>query len=84
MQAILLHQIGDPDVLRMEDYPDPVPGPGDVVVRLRAAALNRRDLWIRRGFYPGIVFPIVLGSTAPARSSLSVPASIRPLPAAPW
>ena len=62
MQAILLRQIGGPDVLRLEEYSDPTAGPGDVVVRLRAAALNRRDLWIRRGLYPGIVFPIVLGS----------------------
>jgi zinc-binding alcohol dehydrogenase/oxidoreductase len=62
MQAILLHEIGDPDVLRLEEYPDPVPGDGEVVVRLRAAAINRRDVWIRRGRYPGISFPIILGS----------------------
>jgi zinc-binding alcohol dehydrogenase/oxidoreductase len=62
MQAILLRKIGDPEVLRIEAHADPVPAHGDVIVRLRAAALNRRDVWIRRGLYPGIAFPIILGA----------------------
>jgi NADPH:quinone reductase-like Zn-dependent oxidoreductase len=41
---------------------DPKPGPGEVVVRLHAAALNHRDLWIRKGLYAGIKLPIILGS----------------------
>lgn len=45
-----------------ENYPDPQPAPGQVVVRLRAAALNHRDVWITRGMYPGIVAPVILGS----------------------
>ncbi len=53
MKAILLYQHGGPEVLEYGDYPTPEPGPGEVLVRLRAAALNRLDLWVRRG-WPGI------------------------------
>lgn len=48
--------------LQWEDRPDPHPGPGEVVVRLRASALNRRDDWITKGLYPRISFPAILGS----------------------
>ena len=41
-----------------------MPGPGEVVVRVRAAALNHRDVWIRRGQYAGIRLPAILGSDA--------------------
>ena len=36
-------------MLRYEDAPDPEPGDGEVVIRLRAASLNRLDVWVRRG-----------------------------------
>jgi NADPH:quinone reductase-like Zn-dependent oxidoreductase len=49
MKAIRIHEEGGPEVLRFEDAPDPVPGPGDVVVELRAAALNHIDIWLRKG-----------------------------------
>jgi NADPH:quinone reductase-like Zn-dependent oxidoreductase len=49
MKAVRFHQHGGPDVLRYEDAPDPEPGPGDVLVRVRACALNHLDLWERRG-----------------------------------
>jgi zinc-binding alcohol dehydrogenase/oxidoreductase len=62
MQAIVLHEAGGPGALRMERVPDPEPGPGEVVVRLRAAALNHRDLFITKGQYAGLRFPIILGS----------------------
>jgi NADPH:quinone reductase-like Zn-dependent oxidoreductase len=62
MKAIVLRELGDPGQLRLEDVPDPVPGSDEVVIRLRAAALNHRDVWIRRGRYPGIHLPIILGS----------------------
>jgi zinc-binding alcohol dehydrogenase/oxidoreductase len=62
MKAIVLRETGGPEVLRMESLPDPAPGPGEVVVRLRAAALNRRDAWIRAGQYANIRLPAVLGS----------------------
>ena len=62
MKAIVLRDLGGPELLRLEDVPDPTPGPGEAVVRLKAAALNHRDVWIRTGKYAGIKLPIVLGS----------------------
>ena len=61
MKAVRIHQDGGPEVLRYEDAPDPAAGDGEVVVRLRAAALNRIDLWIRRG-QPSVPKPRILGS----------------------
>jgi NADPH:quinone reductase-like Zn-dependent oxidoreductase len=48
-------------VLRFEDAPDPEPGPGEVLVRLRAASLNHLDLWIRKGL-PSVPKPRILGA----------------------
>jgi NADPH:quinone reductase-like Zn-dependent oxidoreductase len=62
MNAIVLRELGGPERLVLEHLPDPQPGPGEAVVRLRAAALNHRDAWIRQGLYAGITLPIVLGS----------------------
>jgi zinc-binding alcohol dehydrogenase/oxidoreductase len=60
----VLREVGDPGHLRIEDWPKPAAGPGEVVVRVRAAALNHRDVWIRRGQYAGIRLPAILGSDA--------------------
>jgi NADPH:quinone reductase-like Zn-dependent oxidoreductase len=49
MKAVRFHEHGGPDVLRYEDAPDPERRPGDVIVRVRACALNHLDLWNRRG-----------------------------------
>jgi NADPH:quinone reductase-like Zn-dependent oxidoreductase len=57
MRAVRFHQHGPPDVLRYEEAPDPSPAPGDVVVRIRACALNHLDLWARRGL-PNIHIPM--------------------------
>lgn len=62
MQAVALRAFGGPDVLRVEEMPDPHAGPGEVVVRLHAAALNHRDVFIRQGQYAGITLPVILGS----------------------
>jgi zinc-binding alcohol dehydrogenase/oxidoreductase len=62
MRAIILRDLGEAENLRIEELPDPKPGSHEVVVRLEAAALNHRDIWIRRGMYAGIKLPIVLGS----------------------
>jgi zinc-binding alcohol dehydrogenase/oxidoreductase len=62
MRAVVLHAVGDVEHLRLEERPDPCPGEGEAVVRLRAAALNHRDVWIRKGQYAGIKVPIILGS----------------------
>src|SRR2546426_8166696 len=51
MRAILVREFGDPDVLRLEDVPDPKPGPSEVVVRIRAAGVNPVDTYIRSGTY---------------------------------
>ncbi len=61
MEAVRIHEDGGPDVLRLEDVPDPVPGPGEVLVRLRAASLNHIDLWLRSG-RPSAPKPRILGA----------------------
>jgi zinc-binding alcohol dehydrogenase/oxidoreductase len=62
MRAVVLRAFSGPGALAVESWPDPVPGPGEVVVRLRAAALNRRDLYATLGQYPGLRLPAVPGS----------------------
>ena len=62
MKAVVLRELGDPEKLRIETVPDPVLGPQEVLIRLKAAALNHRDVWIRTGRYAGIKLPIILGS----------------------
>src|SRR6266480_7974679 len=61
VKAIRIHEDGGPEVLRYEDAPDPTPAEGEVLVRVRAAALNRIDLWIRSG-QPSVPKPRILGS----------------------
>jgi zinc-binding alcohol dehydrogenase/oxidoreductase len=61
VKAIRIHEDGGPEVLRYEDAPDPSPGPGEVLVHLRAASLNRLDLWIRSGL-PSVPKPRILGA----------------------
>lgn len=62
MKAAWLKALGAPEQVHVTDAPDPVPGPGEAVVRLRAAALNHRDVWIRKGLYANITLPVILGS----------------------
>ena len=62
MKAVLLRQIGGPELLTVEDVTAPEPGPGEVRVRLQASALNRRDVWITLNQYPKIRLPCILGS----------------------
>lgn len=52
MKAVVVSRPGGPEVLEMREVPEPVPGPEDVLVRVRAAAMNRADLLQRRGSYP--------------------------------
>ncbi|MFP6737836.1 MAG: zinc-binding dehydrogenase [Planctomycetota bacterium] len=60
MKALVLEELKQP--LQLQERPDPQPGPGEVVVRLEAASLNRRDYWITQGLYPGTTTPTVPGS----------------------
>ena len=62
MRAVLCEKQGPPEVLKIVELPDPVPGSGEVVLRLHAAGLNHRDVWIRQGLYARIQLPCVLGS----------------------
>jgi NADPH:quinone reductase-like Zn-dependent oxidoreductase len=61
MKAIRIHEDGGPDVLRYEDAPDPEPGPAEVLIQVRAASLNRLDLWVRAG-RPSVPKPRILGA----------------------
>lgn len=63
MKAIRFHEHGGADVLRHEDAPDPEPRAGEVLVRVRACALNHLDLWQRRGLEKvRIPFPHISGA----------------------
>ena len=52
MRAIRVSEFGGPELLRLEEVPDPQPGPGQVVVRIKAAGVNPVDTYIRAGIYP--------------------------------
>ena len=61
MKAIRIHEFGGPEVLRYEDTPDPIPRKDEVLIGVRACALNHLDIWVRRGL-PGVKLPHILGS----------------------
>ena len=52
MHAVVISEPGDPDVLQWTEVPDPQPGPGEVLVEVAAAGVNRADLMQRQGLYP--------------------------------
>jgi NADPH:quinone reductase len=52
MKAIRVHQTGGPEVLRLEEVPRPVPGPGEVLVRMEAIGVNFIEIYQREGLYP--------------------------------
>jgi NADPH:quinone reductase-like Zn-dependent oxidoreductase len=61
VRAVRIHEDGGPEVLVLEEAPDPVAGSGEVLVRLRASALNHLDVWIRKGL-PSVPKPRILGA----------------------
>jgi NADPH:quinone reductase-like Zn-dependent oxidoreductase len=64
VKAIVVHQYGGPEVFKFEEYPDPVAGPGEVLVKVAAASVNpidfKRRAGLTRDFYP-ITFPGLIG-----------------------
>src|SRR5262245_44501444 len=64
MRAGRIHAHGGPEVLQLDQVPQPEPGPRDLLVRLRATSVNHRDIWIRKGHpHPAyhVDLPAVLG-----------------------
>ena len=59
MKAVVVHAHGPAESLRITEVPDPVPAPGEALIRVRAVALNHLDVWVRRGV-PGHTFPLPL------------------------
>jgi NADPH:quinone reductase-like Zn-dependent oxidoreductase len=68
MKAVRIHEFGGPEVLLYEDVPWPVPGPGEVLVRVHAVGINPPDWYLRDGyktvpgFNPPVTLPAILGS----------------------
>jgi len=61
VRAVRIHEDGGPEVLVLEEVPDPEAAPGEVLVRLKASALNHLDVWIRKGM-PSVEKPRILGA----------------------
>lgn len=69
MKAVRIHNFGGPEVLRYEDAPKPVAGPGEVLVRVRAIGVNPPDWYLRDGYRtlppewrPEVAFPLIPGT----------------------
>src|SRR6266576_2360919 len=61
MKAICIHEFGGPEVLRYEDVADPQSRKDQLLVRVKACAMNHLDIWVRKGL-PGVKLPHILGS----------------------
>jgi NADPH:quinone reductase-like Zn-dependent oxidoreductase len=79
LKAVRFHTHGGPEVLRYEDAPDPVMASGEVIVRVRACALNHLDLWERRGL-PRVKIPLphISGSDVAGEVAASSVPYLRP------
>ena len=76
MKAVVIREFGPPEVLRLEEVPTPVPGPGEVLIRVKAVSVNRTlDLVVRSGKY---AMPVRLPHVLGGRSPLEVRARIVP------
>jgi NADPH:quinone reductase-like Zn-dependent oxidoreductase len=64
MKAAVIYEAGGPDVLKVEQRPVPMPGMGEVLIRVKAFGLNRSELFTRQGHSPGVQFPRILGIEA--------------------
>lgn len=83
MRATVLKAFGGPENLEPAELPDPVPGPGEVLLRVRACALNHLDLWIRKGLPSArIKTPFVLGCDVAGEVVRLGPGTAGPAPGA--
>jgi NADPH:quinone reductase-like Zn-dependent oxidoreductase len=64
MKAVVIHEPGGPEVLKVEERPIPVPRDGEVLIRVRAFGLNRSEMFTRQGHSPSVKFPRILGIEA--------------------
>ena len=64
MKAVLIHEAGGADVLKVEERPTPDVKPGWILIRVRAFGLNRSELFTRQGHSPNVSFPRILGIEA--------------------
>ncbi len=64
MKAVVIHEAGGPDVLKLESRPIPQPKAGWVLIKVKAFGLNRSELFTRRGHSPNVDFPRILGIEA--------------------
>jgi NADPH:quinone reductase-like Zn-dependent oxidoreductase len=64
MKAVVIHETGGPEVLKIENQPIPTPRAGEVLIQVKAFGLNRSELFTRQGHSPGVKFPRVLGIEA--------------------
>src|SRR4051812_7997685 len=63
-KAIVLHELGGPEVLTWEDVPDTAPGPGQARVRHTAIGVNYVDVYFRTGLYKAPALPFITGQEA--------------------
>ena len=64
MKAVVMHEPGGPEVLKLESRPVPTPKPGEVLIRVKAFGLNRSELFTRQGLSPTVKLPRILGIEA--------------------
>ncbi|OQU98300.1 Alcohol dehydrogenase GroES-like domain-containing protein [Cladophialophora immunda] len=64
MKAVVIHEAGGPEVLKIEQLPIPTPKEDEVLIHIKAFGLNRSELFTRQGYSPGVKFPRVLGIEA--------------------
>ncbi|KAI9757100.1 MAG: inositol polyphosphate 5-phosphatase [Chaenotheca gracillima] len=64
MKAAVIHEVGGPEVLKIESRPIPTPAKGQVLIKVKAFGLNRSEMFTRKGQSPGVPFPRILGIEA--------------------
>ena len=81
MKAARIHDYGDADVIRYEDVPPPVPGPGEILIKVAAAAHNPSDVGLRSGALRTVLpttLPVTLGVDVSGTVVRTAPGVVRP------